>query len=92
MVQTFYDSVLDFTTKNLTAAESQGAYMLLEQAQTVRDNQGRMNGKYWTVGAYFAADKLSRNSCNWRMAFGDHEWIHLQLSLLKRAVRTARSR
>lgn len=64
----FYDSVLDFSTKNLTAAESE-ELMILEQARLfviVKTN----NGKYWTVGAYFAADKLTGTSVT-GMAFGD---------------------
>jgi hypothetical protein len=65
----FYDSVLEFNTKNLTASESQ-EITLLDQARLfviVKD----MNGKYWTVGAYNAADKLSGTSVT-GMAFGDH--------------------
>lgn len=64
----FYDSVLDFTTKNLTASESQ-ELTLIDQARLfciVKTN----NGKYWTVGAYFAADKLTGTSVT-GMAFGD---------------------
>ena len=64
----FYDSVLDFSTKNLTASESQ-ELTLIDQARLfviVKTN----NGKYWTVGAYFAADKLTGTSIT-GMAFGD---------------------
>ena len=64
----FYDSVLEFTTKNLTASESE-ELTLLDQARLfviVKTN----NGKYWTVGAYFAADKLTGTSVT-GMAFGD---------------------
>ena len=64
----FYDSVLDFTTKNLTASESQ-ELTLIDKARLfviVKTN----NGKYWTVGAYFAADKLTGTSVT-GMAFGD---------------------
>ena len=64
----FYDSVLDFTTKNLTAAESE-ELTLLDQARLfviIKTN----NGKYWTVGAFFAADKLTGTSVT-GMAFGD---------------------
>ena len=64
----FYDSVLDFTTKNLSASESE-ELTLLDQARLfviVKTN----NGKYWTVGAYFAADKLTGTSVT-GMAFGD---------------------
>lgn len=64
----FYESVLDFTTKNLTASESE-ELTLLDQARLfviVKTN----NGKYWTVGAYFAADKLTGTSVT-GMAFGD---------------------
>jgi hypothetical protein len=56
----FYESVLEFNTKNLTASENE-ELMLLDQAQLfviVKD----MNEKYWTVGAYYAADKLSGTS------------------------------
>jgi len=65
----FYDSVLDFNTKNLSAAENQ-ELTLLDQAQLfviVKD----MNEKYWTVGAYYAADKLSGTAVT-GAAFGDH--------------------
>ena len=65
----FYDSVLDFNTKNLSSAESE-ELMLLDQAQLfviVKD----MNDKYWTVGAYYAADKLSGTAVT-GAAFGDH--------------------
>ena len=64
----FYDSVLDFTTKNLTASENE-ELTLLDQARLfviVKD----MNGKYWSVGAYHAADKLSGTSVT-GAAFGD---------------------
>jgi len=63
-----YDSVLDFNTKNLTASESE-ELTLLDQARLfviVKD----MNGIYWTVGAYHAADKLSGTSVT-GAAFGD---------------------
>ena len=65
----FYDSVLDFNTKNLSSAESE-ELALLDQAQLfviVKD----MNDKYWTVGAYHAADKLSGTAVT-GAAFGDH--------------------
>jgi hypothetical protein len=65
----FYDSVLEFNTKNLTASENE-ELMLLDQAQLfviVKD----MNEKYWTVGAYYAADKLSGTAVT-GAAFGDH--------------------
>jgi hypothetical protein len=65
----FYDSVLDFNTKNLTAAENE-ELTLLDQAQLfviVKD----MNDKYWTVGAYYAADKLTGTAVT-GAAFGDH--------------------
>jgi hypothetical protein len=64
----FYESVLDFTTKNLTAAESE-ELTLLDQARLfviVKTN----NQKYWTVGAFFAADKLTGTAVS-GMAFGD---------------------
>ena len=64
----FYDSVLDFSTKNLTASESE-ELTLIDQARLfviVKTN----NGKWWTVGAYFAADKLTGTSIS-GMAFGD---------------------
>lgn len=63
-----YDSVLDFNTKNLTASESE-ELTLLDQARLfviVKD----MNGKWWTVGAYHAADKLAGTSVT-GAAFGD---------------------
>ena len=65
----FYDSVLDFNTKNLTAAENE-ELTLLDQAQlfvVVKD----MNEKWWTVGAYYAADKLTGTAVT-GAAFGDH--------------------
>jgi hypothetical protein len=64
----FYESVLEFNTKNLSAAESE-ELTLLDQARLfviVKD----MNGKWWTVGAYHAADKLSGTSVT-GAAFGD---------------------
>lgn len=64
----FYDSVLDFNTKNLSSAENE-ELTLLDQAQLfviVKD----MNDKYWTVGAYYAADKLSGTAVT-GMAMGD---------------------
>ena len=64
----FYDSVLDFTTKNLTASESE-ELTLIDQARLfciVKTN----NNKYWTVGAYFAADKLTGTSVSGK-SFGD---------------------
>jgi hypothetical protein len=63
-----YDSVLDFNTKNLTASESE-ELTLLDQARLfviVKD----MNGKWWSVGSYHAADKLSGTSVT-GAAFGD---------------------
>jgi len=63
-----YDSVLDFNTKNLTASESE-ELTLLDQARLfviVKD----MNGIYWSVGAYHAADKLTGTSVT-GAAFGD---------------------
>ena len=65
----FYDSVLDFNTKNLSASENE-ELTLLDQAQLfviVKD----MNEKYWTVGAYYAADKLTGTAVT-GAAFGDH--------------------
>jgi hypothetical protein len=65
----FYDSVLDFNTKNLSASENQ-ELTLLDQARLfviIKD----MNDKYWTVGAYFGADKLTGTSVT-GAAFGDH--------------------
>ena len=65
----FYDSVLDFNTKNLTASENQ-ELTLLDQARLfviVKD----MNDKYWTVGAFFGADKLTGTAVT-GAAFGDH--------------------
>lgn len=65
----FYDSVLDFNTKNLSAAESE-ELMLLDQAQLFVIVK-TMNEKYFTVGAYYAADKLSGTAVT-GAAFGDH--------------------
>ena len=65
----FYDSVLDFNTKNLSASENE-ELTLLDQAQLfviVKD----MNEKYWTVGAFFGADKLTGTAVT-GAAFGDH--------------------
>lgn len=73
----FYDSVLDFNTKNLTAAENE-ELTLLDQAQLfviVKD----MNEKYWTVGAYYAADKLSGTSVT-GAAMGDHNGFTYSIS------------
>ena len=64
----FYEGALEFTTKNLTASESQ-EISLLDQSRLfiiIKD----MTGKYWTMGAYFAADKLSGTSVT-GAAFGD---------------------
>lgn len=55
-----YDSVLEFNTKNLTAAES-NELSLLDQSRLFIIVK-TMNGKYWTMGAYNAADKLSGTS------------------------------
>ena len=79
----FYDSVLDFTTKNLTAAESE-ELTLLDQARLfciIKTN----NGKYWTVGAYFAADKLTGTSVSGK-AFGDMSGYSYSITA-KEAVR-----
>ena len=73
----FYDSVLEFNTKNLTASENE-ELMLLDQAQLfviVKD----MNEKYWTVGAYYAADKLSGTSVT-GAAMGDHNGFTYSIS------------
>ena len=64
----FYDSVLEFNTMNLTAAQSE-EISLLDQSQLfviVKDN----NGVYWSVGASRAADKLAGTSVT-GAAFGD---------------------
>ena len=73
----FYDSVLDFNTKNLTAPENE-ELTLLDQAQLfviVKD----MNEKYWTVGAYYAADKLTGTAVT-GAAFGDHNGYTYSIS------------
>ena len=73
----FYDSVLDFNTKNLTAAENE-ELTLLDQAQlfvVVKD----MNEKWWTVGAYYAADKLTGTAVT-GAAFGDHNGYTYSIS------------
>lgn len=73
----FYESVLEFNTKNLTASENE-ELMLLDQAQLfviVKD----MNEKYWTVGAYYAADKLSGTSVT-GAAMGDHNGYTYSIS------------
>jgi len=73
----FYESVLEFNTKNLSASESE-ELTLLDQAQLfviVKD----MNEKYWTVGAYYAADKLSGTSVT-GAAFGDHNGFTYSIS------------
>ena len=52
----FYDSVLEFNTMNISAAQNE-EMNLLDQAQLfiiVKDN----NGIYWSMGASRAADKL----------------------------------
>jgi len=64
----FYDSVLEFNTKNLSAAENE-ELTLLDQAQLFVIVK-TMNGKYFTVGAYHAADKLSGTAVT-GMAMGD---------------------
>ena len=79
----FYDSVLDFSTKNLTASESE-ELTLIDQARLfviVKTN----NGKWWTVGAYFAADKLTGTSVT-GMAFGDMSGYSYSITA-KEAVR-----
>ena len=79
----FYDSVLEFTTKNLTASENE-ELTLIDQARLfviVKTN----NGKYWTVGAYFAADKLTGTSVT-GMAFGDMSGYSYSITA-KEAVR-----
>lgn len=78
----FYDSVLDFNTKNLTASESE-ELTLLDQAQLfviVKD----MNEKYWTVGAYYAADKLTGTSVT-GAAFGDHNGYTYSITAKEKA-------
>lgn len=73
----FYESVLEFNTKNLTASENE-ELMLLDQSQLfviVKD----MNEKYWTVGAYYAADKLSGTSVT-GAAMGDHNGYTYSIS------------
>jgi len=73
----FYDSVLDFNTKNLSSSESE-ELALLDQAQLfviIKD----MNDKYWTVGAYFGADKLSGTAVT-GAAFGDHNGYTYSIS------------
>jgi len=64
----FYESVLEFNTKNLSASESE-ELALLDQNRLfiiVKDN----NGVYWTMGAYKGADKLGGTSVT-GAAFGD---------------------
>jgi hypothetical protein len=78
----FYDSVLDFNTKNLTASENQ-ELTLLDQARLfviVKD----MNDKYWTVGAYFGADKLTGTSVT-GAAFGDHNGYTYSITAKEKA-------
>ena len=73
----FYESVLEFNTKNLTASENE-ELMLLDQAQLfviVKD----MNEKYWTVGAYYAADKLTGTAVT-GAAMGDHNGYTYSIS------------
>ena len=77
----FYESALEFSTKNLTAAESE-ELMLVDQSRLfviVKD----MNGKYWTVGAYYAADKLSGTSVT-GAAFGDMSGYTYSISAKER--------
>ena len=64
----FYESVLEFNTKNLSAAENE-ELTLLDQAQLFVIVK-TMNEKYFTVGAYHAADKLSGTAVT-GMAMGD---------------------
>ena len=64
----FYDSVLEFSTFNLSASESE-ELSLLDQSQLfviVKDN----NGIYWSIGASRGADKLGGTSVT-GAAFGD---------------------
>jgi len=64
----FYESVLEFNTKNLSAAESE-EMNLLDQNRLwiiVKDN----NGLYWSMGASRGADKLGGTSVT-GAAFGD---------------------
>ena len=78
----FYDSVLDFNTKNLTASENQ-ELTLLDQARLfviVKD----MNEKYWTVGAFFGADKLTGTSVT-GAAFGDHNGYTYSITAKEKA-------
>jgi hypothetical protein len=64
----FYESALEFTTKNLTASESE-ELSLIDQSRLFIIVK-TMSGKWWTMGAYFAADKLSGTSVT-GAAFGD---------------------
>ncbi len=55
-----YDSVLEFTTKKISALENEELNLLDKNRLfiIVKD----MNGKYWTMGAYYGADKLGGTS------------------------------
>jgi len=64
----FYESILEFSTKNLSASQSQ-ELDLLDQNRLwiiVKDN----NGIYWSMGASRAADKVTGTSVT-GLAHGD---------------------
>ena len=76
-----YAGVLEFSTMNLSASQSE-ELNILDQKRVfviVRD----MNDIYWTFGAYFGADKLGGTSVT-GAAFNDHNGYTYTLSSMEK--------
>jgi hypothetical protein len=65
----FYEGVLSFTTKKMTAA-ARNAFNILAKNRLMIIFKDR-NGAYWLLGRYGAADKIGENKSSTGKAFGD---------------------
>jgi hypothetical protein len=65
----FYEGVLSFTTKKMTAA-ARNAFNILAKNRLMIIFKDR-NGAYWLLGRYGAADKVGENKASTGKAFGD---------------------
>lgn len=65
----FYEGVLSFTTKKMTAA-ARNAFNILAKNRLMIIFKDR-NGAYWLLGRYGAADKVGENKTSTGKAFGD---------------------
>lgn len=65
----FYEGVLSFTTKKMTAA-ARNAFNILAKNRLMIIFKDR-NGLYWLLGRYGAADKVGENKASTGKAFGD---------------------